>query len=698
MNRRTFRPLFLLGTLSAAVSSAFAAVDTSQWKCESCPFDKEVGFSATVEGGVGAVSEDSARFGDYTGLDEKGAFLVAGGAARYRGARGLYGSVTASDLGLDSRSVAAEGGREGLVALRLGYSEIPRHLTDTALTPFLDNGSAVLVLPAGFPAVDTASMPLAGTLQPVELGYKRKRFDAGAMGFAGQGFSYGASWRRDVRDGTQRIAGSFFSSSSHLVAPLDQVTDQFEVSTSFFSHRFQARLAGLVSRFRNGQESLTWANPFTPVTTGGNTGQLALAPDNKFLQIEGSAGLDVTPRMRASGDFAVGRMSQDAAYLAPTLNANLAPAAMASMPAQSLDGRVDTFNASVKVTATPIDPLRLNASYARNVHDNRTESANYPAVSTDTFLGAVARANQPFSFTQDRFKLNADYRATRRLRGSIGAEHDIRERTLQEVVTTRETTFWGKIGAQALENLSLSLKLSHAERSSSTYGIATWVNPPENPLLRKFNLAERTRNMAGVRADTTFAEIVSVGLNFDLADDDYEQSTIGLLDGRSVNVGGDVSVAVTDQTQLLLFAQSERIRSRQAGSQVFAQPDWSAHTRDVVNVAGLGIKHSTLKGKLELGADFTVSRSRSDVTVQTGPSEPPFPTARTSLESLKLRATWRVKDNLSLIGNYWYERYKAEDWRLDGVLPATIPNLLAFGEQSPRYRVHVFSLALRYRL
>jgi hypothetical protein len=34
---------------------------------------------------------------------------------------------------------------------------------------------------------------------------------------------------------------------------------------------------------------------------------------------------------------------------------------------------------------------------------------------------------------------------------------------------------------------------------------------------------------------------------------------------------------------------------------------------------------------------------------------------------------------------------------VEGVLPATIPNLLAFGEQPPHYTVNVVQVALRYR-
>jgi opacity protein-like surface antigen len=85
------------------------------------------------------------------------------------------------------------------------------------------------------------------------------------------------------------------------------------------------------------------------------------------------------------------------------------------------------------------------------------------------------------------------------------------------------------------------------------------------------------------------------------------------------------------------------------------------------------------------------------VTIDTGALNPPFPTATTALDSVKLFATYRLRENVSLTGSYGYERYEARDWRLDGVLPATVPNLLALGELPPRYHVHVIRVGLRYR-
>ncbi len=680
---RTFSPLVLLGALGAlsvAASGALAAVDTSQWKCESCPFEKEA-TSAALDVGVGAVAGETPKFGDHSGLYNKRTFLVAGAALRHRGEGGLFGSAQASDLGLDTRALAVEIGNEGLYTLRFGYAEMPRHLADGARTPFLGIGGGVLSLPA--------------SLQAVDIGYKRKRLEAGGTLFSGENWTYSVSLRHDVRDGTQRTAGSFFSTTSHLVAPVDQVTDQLEVSASYASRLWQATLAYHGSVFRNGDQALTWQNPFTPPVSGADRGQLALAPDNQFHQIVGSVGYQINPWMRASGELAIGRMTQDAGYLAATLNTT--GLTVPALPAQSLGGRVNTFNGHVRVTATPVERLRLTASYARDERDNETPSLSYPPVQTDMFLALTPRTNQAFSFWQDRFKLSAEYRGPGSLKSSVGAEQDNRERSSQDVATTRETTLWGRVAVQALENVGLALKLAHAKRDNSSYASATWVAPPQNPLLRKFNLAERSRDTAGLRADVTISESASLGVNVDYAFDDYTDSPIGLKNGRSISFGGDLSVAISEQTQLHLYAQGERIRSTQAGSQTFALPNWSGRSKDGVDVFGVGVKHAALKGKLDIGADLVSSRSRSDIAVDTGVAGGEFPTATTRLDSLKLSATYRLQDNLWLLGSYWYEHYDAKDWRVDGVQPGTLPDLLALGEQAPRYNVNVVRVAVRYR-
>jgi MtrB/PioB family decaheme-associated outer membrane protein len=313
------------------------------------------------------------------------------------------------------------------------------------------------------------------------------------------------------------------------------------------------------------------------------------------------------------------------------------------------------------------------------------------------FVGASTRVNLPYSFTRDRFKLAADYRGPGSLRLSAGADQDNVQRTLQETDSTRETTVWARASARATDTLSLSLKLAHADRDNNGYNVVAAIQPPENPLLRKYNLADRSRDRAGLRADMTFGEGVSVGLAADWANDDYKHSSLGLTGARTSSLGLDVSAALNDETQLRAYAQTERIRSAQAGSQQAAAPDWTGTSKDKYDVIGFGLTHSALKGKLELGADLSYSRSHSNIEVDNGGAIPALPTATSSLDSIKLFANYRLKDKLSLLTSVAYESLDTRDWRLDGVLPASVPNLLAFGEQPPHYRVGVLRVALRQR-
>jgi len=685
-------PLHILGALGLLCSTSTWAVDTSAWTCGSCPYPE--GLSGSVEAGVGNVSDKSAKFGTYTGLYRKGAYAVLGGSATWRDGDGQYADLEASDLALDTRSLSVRGGREGLVALGLRYDEIPRYFGDGAQTPFLGAGGGILTLPPGFAAPATNTMPLAATLQPIALGVVAKRLDLTGSWLGTDALNLRMGFRRDVRDGTRPLYASFLATAAQLPAPVDQVTDVLDLSAAYNATRWQASLSYQWSQFRNGTSSLTWDNPFTAVVPGANRGQLALAPDNELHQIIGSVAYQLAPTVRASADFAIGRLTQNQAFVAPTLNPNLMPG---PLPATSLNGRVDTFNGSVRITAAPLENLRLNASYARDVRDNRTARQTYPTLETDIFVTLPSRTNTPFSHWQDRFKLHADYRGPATLRLAGAAEYEQHERNYTEVVTTRETTVWGRVSLQPIAMLGLSVKLTHADRDHSTYGTAVWFGAPENPLLRKFNLAARLRDSAALRVDLTLSETLSLGLSADYARDDYHRSVIGLTEARSDSVGIDLAWAASGNTRLHAFAQDENIRSLQAGSQAVGLPDWTGRSQDRFEVLGFGVRHAAIPDKLDIGADLSSSRSRSDIDVQTVMAEPAFPRASTALDRVQLYATYKIDAKISLTGHLWHETYKAVDWRTDGLTPAALGNLLTLGMQTPRYRVDAISVSLRYK-
>jgi hypothetical protein len=340
--------------------------------------------------------------------------------------------------------------------------------------------------------------------------------------------------------------------------------------------------------------------------------------------------------------------------------------------------------------------VRLNASYTRDERNNRTGILAYPQVAADVFLRPDARSNTPFDEARDRYRLQADARVgTWRLAG--GVEQDNRKRNYHEVVESRETSGFVRASVPAGEGSNVTVKLAYGDRGHSAYGVATWFAAVENPLLRKYQLAERRRSAGNVRGDFALGDSVALGVSLEGSEDDYRGSRVGLQSARSVGVGADVAWSIDDNTRLTLYAQSETVRSRQAGSQIVAAPDWSARGSDRFDVLGLGVKHALIPDKLDVGVDLVGSRAKAELRVDTGIGDPAFPDDRSATDTLKIYATYRLSDAVSMTGGLWAERSDASDWRLAGVGPGTLPNLLAFGVQPADYRLVVLRATLRYR-
>ena len=667
-----------------------ANVDISKWKCKYCAFEE--GFSGEVEIGAAYVSDDSFKFGEYTGLVDKGAYFIGNADARYRGEDAGYMDLLIRDLGLEMRSIGIEGGRQGKYKLFLRYDEIPHYISDSAVTPYLGSGSDSLTLPLGWDRQPTTAgmTDLNSSLRQVDLKTKRKRVDVG-MAYSPSKWEYKVKYRHEVKDGQIATAGAFFFDAAQLIKPVDYVTDQVDASVFYNSEKVRTSLAYYGSFFKNNNDSLTWDNAYTS-GFGADSGQLAQEPDNQFNQFILSGGFHMGDATLASAEVAMGRMEQNDSFLPYTTNTGLA--GVNPLPSNSLNGVVDTLTANLNLVSQISEKWRLNAAYTYNDRDNKTPQLTFDSwVSTDIAVSG-SRTTLPYSFTENDFKISADYRVVRSTKLAIGYDYDTMERTYQEVDKTKENTFWGTATVRARDT-DLIVKIAKGVRDVSNYTPVPEIQPPENPLLRKYNMADRDRLLSKMHVSFLPVETITLGLSVDYATDDYTDSQIGLTDGSEFSIHADAAMMLGESTNLHFFVGQQKIKSNQAGSQTFSTPDWHANNNDTITTAGIGFTQGITE-QLDVGADFTMSRSVGEVTVTTT-SPSVFPDNVTNLDSLKLYANYRIKESISLYLGYWYESYDSSNWALDGVTPDTIPNVLSLGIQSPTYDVSVVALSLRYQ-
>jgi len=669
-----------------------AGIDVSAWACRYCDF--EPGYSSEVEAGIGFVSGDSYKFGEYTGLTDKGFFMMGNATARYRDDRAGYFNFTARDLGIESRSLELEGGRQGSYRLFLNYQEIPHYIAHPVKTPYLGNGSDTLQLPTGWiTAGSTTTMTgLMGSLRDETLKTRRQRLSAGASINLASHWQTTVEFHHEVRDGQIAGAGSFFFNSAQLVLPVDYVTNEAQVSLSYVKRLWQMKIAYYGSFFTNHDSSLTWQNAYTPLVAGAASGQLALPPSNLFHQLLLSGGYQLNQRSRFTGNVAIGRMEQDKSLLAATTNSSLA----VSLPETSANARVDTLSANLKLNSQLNNKLHLSANYRYNDRDNKTPSLLFNWVTTDTFT-ANARRNLPYSFTDQSLHLNADYRFDRKMKLGAGYELTKKDRTHQEVDHTREDTLWARAGVHARRNVDLDVRFAHAKRDASGYNPVNETDPPQNLLLRKYNMADRNRDSGSMRIGINTVPWAAVEMSTDLSHDRYQHSVLGLTASRDLSVNADVSFSIGATSSLHIFAGRERIISHQDGSQSYSVADWFARNDDRIDSLGAGLKRQFLKGRMSVGGDYLLSHSVGRISVDSGASGADFPELKTDLISVKLYADYHLSENMVLHVNYWYENYHVSDWQHDGLYSNTVSNVVGFGDYRPDYDVRAVMGTLRYR-
>jgi MtrB/PioB family decaheme-associated outer membrane protein len=665
-------------------------VDTSKWPCKFCEFEE--GFSFTPDLGVGYVSEDSAKFGEYNGLDEQGAYVVADAEARYRKQDGRWLDLSAMDLGLDSRFFGVEGGKQGQFELHLRYKELQHNLNDTAMSPFLGAGSSSLTLPPGWATgATTGDMSgLAVSLQGLELETGRQIFDLGGSYTPVTHWAFAINVRHEEKEGARGMGGSFMFNDSQLPMPVHYETDQFDASAAYSAGRLQARIAYYGSIFRNEDDAFTWANPYIPLDAGADLGQFALAPDNQFHQLVLSAGYRLAERTQMSANVAYGQMTQDEAFLPFTVNGSVPTQ---PLPRSSLDGKVDTLSGNLKITTALAETFRVNASLSYNERNNQTPQDLYEWITTDAGP-AAPRANLPYSFSRSVASIDAALALTPSLRIYAGCNYDEYRRDLQEVESTNEGACWGKANLSAGDVANLSFMWTYSQRTGSAYQPSPDGTPAQNPLMRLYNLADRDRNEAKLRVDATPAATFNFGLDIRATWDDYFSSTVGVLDGDSWSAAADCGWTISEKISASCYVSHELVKSRQANAELLAPtPLWFGSNHDETDSIGAGFKYGASE-KFDLGVDYNYARTTGEVAIQSATVG--FPDLTTRMNSARLYVHYAPRKKLTLRLSYWYESYRSEDWALDEVLPATIDNVLSFGQQSPDYDVNVVTLSGRY--
>lgn len=702
----------------------------------------------SVEFGFNYVSDDSFRFGRYTGLNDQGVngifSLNVLRRGEYNSDNADYWSFRVSNLGLDSREAVFEFGTQGKYRVRVDYDQIPIFRSDSARTIFDGAGGTHLTLPSNWvPGTNTAGMTqLLPDLKSVDLKTERHRTGLSLSGVLSPNWGYSASYKHETKDGTKSIGAVIGNSGGNpraviLPEPVDYLTQEFETTLRYSNRKLQVEASYYLSLFSDRNNALSWANPYSAIggwdaSAGfpGGRGQMSLPPDNRFWQFSLDAGYNVSDRTRISGSVARGRMTQNDPFLPYTVNPTLAASVTQPLPRDSLDGRIDTTVVNLRISSRPWEKFSWNVAYRYDNRDNNTPRDEYVYIGGDSqtqdtsLTSSHRRFNEPYSYKEEQFTADASWRIFGETDLSFGAKHSKIDRTFSERERANENTYNIGLNSEFSDRFSGHFRYTHAQRDGSTYFgnnplhegfssdyVATVPGDFENlPGLRKYFLANRDRDQVSWIASFTPTEAWTLGAAIDYARDDYNKSELGLVGSRIGSISLDAVYATSPLWSIYGSVTRETLRSDQNGhsfsgggsqlSQAFDPTrDWFVDHRDRVNSFAAGYKRSMADDRLDFGFDYLYSRTHSDLKFAVGSSllTAPLPSTVSELNSVDISGTYKFRSNWSMRMDLWYERFHSTDWAVDGITENTLANVILLGEDSPDYHVYVVSLSLIYR-
>ena len=631
----------------------------------------------TVEIGYGGVTTDSAKFGEYSGLNKASGNAIVnisarGGDAYGAGTGTRRWEIKASDLGTTSREIGLSISEQGQWAVGLNYDELQHNLSDTYQTPYTGSaGGNAFTLPGFGLAANTT------TLSPAQLAaYHNLTIDTSRKNTsvnASMAFSPRIGVKLDLnhldQTGSKLMAfgsaafGSTPAPSGEAVAilpnPTKYVTDTLNLAVNWHGDGAHLTAAYFGSFFREGYDRVN----FTTFAGANNVQAMSTPPSNDFHQLNVTGGYTLTPTTKLTGGVSYARNTQNDPFVVDSFMF-ISPSAATGNTNLSLNGVVVSSHADVKLTNQTNQDLTVSASLKYDLRDNQTQSLiyNFQAIGANNIANYP---NTPLSTRKNQFEVAGDYRLNRNQRLHLAYDREDVTRWCNSyavggsnypagtncvvAMATSDDKLSATYKITASEELKGSLGYTYGKRKTTsdpnaiaamigvrggdtgtTVGTIKGLNGGDYLGFYPFFDASKTQQVLKTGINWQANDKLSVAASGRYTDDKYD-STYGVLNGNSWSLSLDASYNYSDSATVNAYV-TQQVNQRDltdeqrslaqglsaataAAIAIPAGATWSNKLKNDDMTLGIGAKKSGLMaGKLELIGDLSFSLGKSNYT------------------------------------------------------------------------------------
>ena len=664
-------------------------VDLSDYECEDCPEVVQEKFTLVTS--LGFLDDTADRFSQYSGLDsETNLFLSGEGMFRYED--GYYWNIDFHNLGLDSGGLSTVFGQYGNYKIGFSYQGIPGTLHTNAQSAFIDDGYYLRLNPNWVLGDTTQQMTSPAGYNSFDLETDWKILGLNFDLKTDAKIRYQLDYKKLNKEGHREYSVAQMLNAAYIPLPVDNETEDLNASISWMSDDFYGSVSAFISRFNNNAHSVAVQYPFNSLISGSSYSRLAMEPQNSYNRYSVNMRYRYMDNSYLKLRYSSGTLTQDE----PLLEYSMNPAFQFALPVSSLDAEVSTTDFTAQLIHKFSKQWRLNIKYRDRERDNKTDIYQWERLITDLYVSGNI-SNVPYDYSTETLTATLNFTLTPEHRMNVAFHSQDKERNFQQVTSNSEDGYEFNYHGR-IDDLTVHFSSKQSHRDSSEKTLIDYFEVTENPLLDRYNVAERDYGRFRLTASYPLSDALNIYVTATSSEQDYRDTQIGLNENNQQDLGIDLAWQVSDTANMSLYFQEQKLDTSLSGSTYFAGPDWMADTDDDIQSYGLDFKVSDLN---ESGATLRFSINQSDastnIVMNTLGQTNSLPEVVTDWTQAEIQFKYPWSENLDLFFTYQYQDFHSDDYALNNTLPGQVDRLLTLGRLNDQYQINYVQISAVYR-
>jgi MtrB/PioB family decaheme-associated outer membrane protein len=667
---------------------------------------------AQISGRFSSIDGDPARYQRYQDLRDGVLFTDARYSRSDPMGAWLF-NAAADNVGWRDQRFFAEYQRTGRFVITGMWDQIPQFYSVDTATPYTPSPSPLLLdntaqLQAQSGGGLNVYVPIATQFDLTE------RRDIGQVSLVATPrptLDLTATFTTQKHVGELPWGASFgFSNDVEVALPYDSRTNDFNLGAEWTNNRQMLRVAYSGSWFNNLDDTLEWDSPLrlTDSTSAPGRGRMALWPSNSAQTVSAAGFAKFEHRTQLTGFISFGSWSNNEQLQPFTVNSTLP---QLTLPRSTAEAEASIFSTNLNLVSRPIDDWRFSARVRHYGYDNQIPATPIPEfINYDTSIKTSSTGGpEAYAHNRTNFDADATWTGYQPVAVTVGYGRNNSGHDFRIFESTGEDVFRVTADAIGTQWVTFRAEYELSGRDGSGLDEALLVQIGEQPALRHYDVANRSRNRFTGQVDILPNDLWMFSASLGAGQDDYDDSYFGLQEStfNTFTLSADLqrpdgwrAGASYTYERYSGFQQS---RNANPGQENDPLRDWTVDSKERVNYFSIYAAPPRFRQNTEARVSYDYSHAEGSYFYAIPPGSPltppnQLPNVYNKLQQFHLDVRHKLTNQWVATLSYLYEPFRVYDFAFDPTVVNSIaqPSSLVLGYVYRPYTAHSFVVGARY--